>query len=312
MSVTLTQNSTLAIGSKSTQRRDLPTQILHADEVAYAKQLEPFGGKEDMTKGGDVYYPNPPKMAVDITVGDLTGREHEFNIEKNGFCLAKQETAVMKTTEDLQNNKKIKEEYYPEMQAWLKNLTGAPIVKVIHHGSRVSTSEHTANSIKKEELSKVTRPGPAVFGAHLDQSTWQGFNVIHKYFPEECESLLHGRCIIVNAWRPIKTVYKHPFGIADASTVPYTDLVVRANRWLTEIRESMGIRPTPTVHKWYYKFAHAADEVLVFKQFDNFGDARACPHSAFIDPEYEDAAPRESIEVRAILLWPDDKSTVLR
>lgn len=61
-------------------------------------------------------------MAVDITVGDLTGREHEFNIEKNGFCLAKQETAVMKTTEDLQNNKKIKEEYYPEMQAWLKNL----------------------------------------------------------------------------------------------------------------------------------------------------------------------------------------------
>ena len=37
------------------QRRDLLTQILHADEEAYAKQLEPFGGKEDMTKGGDVY-----------------------------------------------------------------------------------------------------------------------------------------------------------------------------------------------------------------------------------------------------------------
>lgn len=83
--------------------------------------------------------------------------------------------------------------------------TGAPIVKVIHHGSRVSTSEHTANSIKKEELSKVTRPGPAVFGAHLDQSTWQGFNVIHKYFPEECESLLHGRCIIVNVRFPVLT-----------------------------------------------------------------------------------------------------------
>lgn len=112
------------------------------------------------------------------------------------------------------------------------------------------------------------------------------------------------------AWRPIKTVYKHPFGMADATTVPPEDLVIRANRWLTEIRESMGIRPNPTVHKWYYKFAQAPNEVLVFKQFDNFGSARACPHSAFIDPDYEEAEPRESIEVRAILLWPNDKSVL--
>lgn len=68
------------------------------------------------------YYPNPPKVAVDITVNDLTGREHEFNLEKNGFFLAKQVTKVIKTTEDLQDTKKIKEEYYPEMEAWLKNL----------------------------------------------------------------------------------------------------------------------------------------------------------------------------------------------
>lgn len=67
----------------------------------------------------------------------------------------------------------------------------------------------------------------------------------------------------------------------------------------------MGIKPNPSLHQWYYKFAQAADEVLVFKQFDNFGLARACPHSAFIDEEYEDAEPRESIEVRAILIWPE-------
>ncbi|KAK2786940.1 hypothetical protein FQN53_005886 [Emmonsiellopsis sp. PD_33] len=291
------------------QRRDLATQILHADEEAYAKQLEPLGGKEDMWKGGDVpwfdqeppasYYPNPPKMPVDLVVGDLTGREHEFTLDKNGFCLAKQQTNIMKTTEDLQNTEKIKEEYYPEMAAWLKELTGAPVVKVIHHGSRVTSSTHTANNIKKEDIGKATKPGPAVFGAHLDQSTWQGFNVIHKHFPDECE-----------AWRPIKPVYKHPFGVADASTVPPTDLVVRANRWLTEIRESMGIRPNPSAHKWYYKFGQRADEVLVFKQFDNIGNVKACPHSAFIDPEYEEAAPRESIEVRAILVWPDGQSSL--
>lgn len=66
----------------------------------------------------------------------------------------------------------------------------------------------------------------------------------------------------------------------------------------------MGLKYSP-VHKWYYKFAQQPDEVLVFKQFDNFGSVRACPHTAFVDKEFEDADARESIEVRALLLWPD-------
>jgi hypothetical protein len=49
------QTTNFAIERNSTPRRDLFTQILHADEETYAKQLEPFGGKEDMTQGGDVY-----------------------------------------------------------------------------------------------------------------------------------------------------------------------------------------------------------------------------------------------------------------
>jgi hypothetical protein len=66
----------------------------------------------------------------------------------------------------------------------------------------------------------------------------------------------------------------------------------------------MGLKYSPK-HKWYYKFAQQPDEVLVFKQFDNFGSARACPHTAFVDKEFEDANARESIEVRALLFWPD-------
>ena len=61
-------------------------------------------------------------MAVDITVGDLTGRENEFTLKGNGFCLAKSESKVMKTTDDLKNTSKILEEYYPEMKAFLQEL----------------------------------------------------------------------------------------------------------------------------------------------------------------------------------------------
>lgn len=51
---------------------------------------------------------------------------------------------------------------------------------------------------------------------------------------------------------------------------------------------------------------------MIFKQYDNHGRARACPHTAFVDEEYKDSYPRESIEVRAILIWPDHESVLVQ
>lgn len=55
-------------------------------------------------------------------VEDISGREKEFTLEKNGFMLAKQTTKIITTSEDLTDNEKIKNEYYPEMEAWLKEV----------------------------------------------------------------------------------------------------------------------------------------------------------------------------------------------
>jgi hypothetical protein len=135
---------TINLNATAHKRRDLKTVINHADEEAYKKQLEPLGGKEDMWQGGDVYvsnqsslislvrtktddltfryYPNPPKMGVNVTVEDIGGRESEFTLLKNGFMMAKQQTKVMLETEDLINDEKITKEYYPEMEQWLKEV----------------------------------------------------------------------------------------------------------------------------------------------------------------------------------------------
>jgi hypothetical protein len=72
----------------------------------------------------------------------------------------------------------------------------------------------------------------------------------------------------------------------------------------------MGLVYNPK-HKWHYKFGQQPDEVLIFKQFDNFGRARACPHTAFVDEEFENSDARESIEIRALLLWPDHESVTV-
>lgn len=66
-----------------------------------------------------------------------------------------------------------------------------------------------------------------------------------------------------------------------------------------DINVSMGVIYNPS-HRWRY-------QVLLFKQADDYGKARACPHTAFLDQEFEGEAPRESIEIRALLIWPDFK-----
>jgi hypothetical protein len=54
----------------------------------------------------------------------------------------------------------------------------------------------------REENPKKGTPAPAVFTAHLDQSSWSGCNVLHKWIPEDAEDLFHGRVVIVNVRWP--------------------------------------------------------------------------------------------------------------
>jgi hypothetical protein len=59
-------------------------------------------------------------------------------------------------------------------------------------------------------------------------------------------------------------------------------------------------------HRWFYFPQMRRDEVLLIKCFDSETDGRArlSVHSAFEDPTSpHDAAPRESIEIRAFAFF---------
>jgi hypothetical protein len=136
----LVAETTLKTIGSSSQGRDLKTSIFHADEELYQQQLEARGVKEeDMWQGGDMsafqihlcvsrltctssFYPNPPKIAHDVTVEDITGREKDFTLDNSGFILGKQVSKSVVVTDDLNDTEKIKNEYYPEMEAWLKKV----------------------------------------------------------------------------------------------------------------------------------------------------------------------------------------------
>jgi hypothetical protein len=78
------------------------------------------------------------------------------------------------------------------------NSTGAPRCLVFNHATRISTSTFKINDYDKKDEKKKVSHQPGVFAAHLDQSSWQAGNVLHKWFPKETEALLHGRYMIVN------------------------------------------------------------------------------------------------------------------
>ena len=88
--------------------------------------------------------------------------------------------------------------------------------------------------------------------------------------------------------------------MAPSDFVP-TDLVYR-----DRVGEVYSVTHSPR-HRWFYVPRMTADEALLLKCFDSAEDGRPrfTAHTAFDDPTSPpDAAPRESIEVRMLVLYP--------
>lgn len=154
---------------------------------------------------------------------------------------------------------------------------------------------------------------------HIDQSDDGAADVLKKFFPELLAALLQEtaskpkRWAILNIWRPLSTIYASPLALASApsispahlreATVTYTQRPPPHN-----VNKTLAVLPTAAYeHKWYYKNEMTRGEVWLFKCFDTRKQgARWAPHCAFVDQERRVGwAERESVEVRAVLVWDD-------
>jgi hypothetical protein len=142
---------------------------------------------------------------------------------------------------------------------------------------------------------------------HIDQSYEASTKRVSYHLPDEADELLKGRYQIINVWRPIKPIYRSPLAVADAHSVPDSDLVGTKLIYPDREGETFSVKANPA-HKWYYRYGQTPDIVTLIKCFDSKADGRArrVPHTAFVNPETEDHPPRESIEVRALVFHPED------
>ncbi|KAJ5143226.1 uncharacterized protein N7515_002013 [Penicillium bovifimosum] len=237
---------------------------------------------------------NQPVTTIPATVHDISGHELDYTLDGNGFQLYYH----VSQEKDFLDDEKIKKEYYAETEQLLKDATGA---------SRIFIFDHTVRRTPLDGTMIAAIRGP-VQRVHIDQSYEASRKRVTYHLPDEAPELLKGRYQIINVWRPIKTILKDPLAVADAHSVPESDLVPIKLIYPDREGETYGVKPDPNI-KWYYRYGQTPDLVMLIKCFDSKVDGRArrVPHTAFVNPETEHEAGRESIEVRALVFHPEDR-----
>jgi hypothetical protein len=226
------------------------------------------------------------------TVEVRDGRGETLSLEQNGFVLVPHRTAVR----NFLDAGELKATYYPEVEALVRQHSGAKRVVVFDHTLRSGDeAEREARLLREPVLS-----------AHNDYTEWSGPNRVRELLPDEAERLLERRFAIIQVWRAInQPIRSNPLAVADARSVAAEDLLIAERRYPHRIGQTYRLRYNPA-HRWFYFPEMRRDEALVFKVYDSEKDGRArfTPHTAIDDPSTPPGAPpRQSIEARTIAFF---------
>jgi hypothetical protein len=126
----------------------------------------------------------------------------------------------------------------------------------------------------------------------------------------EAEEALKHRFAEVNVWRPIRgPIESSPLAVCDARSIAPEDFVPSDLIYPDKVGETYRFTHNRN-HRWFYFPQMERNEVILLKCYDSKenGRARFTAHTAFEDPTSAPSAPaRESIEVRALIFWPEQQ-----
>jgi len=249
-----------------------------------------------------------PVAPFDVVVKDVRGKEKNYTLDSHGFQFVKRPSA--ETEAGFVDDEHIKAVYYPEVEQLIKDTTGATRVYIFDHTIRRqpkdSRSAATTNPADPATPAPLSLRGP-VQRVHIDQSYSAARSRVPHHLPEEADKLLETRHQIINIWRPIRKILKDPLAVADAHSVPDSDLVPVGLIYPDRKGETYTVKPN-VKHQWYYLYGQDVDEVTFIKCYDSKldGRARRIPHTAFVNPEHVDDYSRESIEVRTLVFYENE------
>jgi hypothetical protein len=230
-----------------------------------------------------------------VRIQDMRPLVDALSLDREGFELLRHDTDAA----DLYDDDAIEHVYYPEIEALLRQVTGASRVVIFDATRR---SDAGAGAKNRDGLR-----GPAS-RVHVDYTEKSGPQRVKDLLGEAEAARLAAsgaRIVQINVWRPIRgPVQRSPLALADAASVAPEDLIATDQVFPDRVGEIYHLAYDPE-QRWYYAPAMTPDEVLLIKGWDSLDDGRArfTPHGAFDLPDTpENAAPRESIEVRTLVV----------
>lgn len=219
-----------------------------------------------------------------------------MSLDREGFALLEAPTEV----EDLYDEDELRRVYYPEAERIVADATGGHRVVVFDHTIRRRTPgvEDRTPGIPRQPVARI----------HGDYTEISGPQRVRDLMGDEADELLRHRFAIVNLWRPIKgPLLDAPLALCHAGSIADGDLVAQDLIYRDRVGEIYALFYNEA-HRWFYAPVMIRDEILLLKCFDSAHDGRArfMPHTSFDDPTVPaEKPPRESIELRTLVFFPD-------
>ncbi|KXG46333.1 uncharacterized protein PGRI_051890 [Penicillium griseofulvum] len=243
--------------------------------------------KVDSTKGKpeDIKKTHVSNETHRVLVHDIRGQESSFTLDKNGFVYLSHEMPDLDMVSDEQH---VKDTIIPKTEE-----TGA---------TRTVTFVHRVRCLAVDTALLADNRAPA-YHVHSDFTPTGALHFLQMIIPDELERnrLLAGRVLIINVWRPLKTIQRDPLAVCDWSSISVQDKGSSTRLNLPIGRHELGQYAFSPTQRWCYLSDQQPNEPLVFTQFDSSKvdeGGFTVPHSAFVDPEYTECAARESLEIK--------------
>jgi len=245
----------------------------------------------------------PASVQHEVTIRDARPIADRLRLDVQGFELRAHRSEFT----DFYDEAAVRERYYPEVQAAMREMTGALAVVVFDHNVRSATRAARGETGVRVPVDQV----------HNDYTELSGPKRKEEILAATGRSDLADRHVaFVNLWRPIVgPVWDNPLAVCEAPSVAREDLVPTEIQHFGEddlttprhTGEIYSVRYN-AAHRWFYLSQMRPNEVLLLKCYDSRTDGRArfMPHTGFQNPACPSAfVPRESIEARTLVVFDE-------
>ncbi|MFN0316600.1 MAG: CmcJ/NvfI family oxidoreductase [Burkholderiales bacterium] len=272
-----------------------PVSYLVAQERPVQVRVYPPGSGIATVRPASSHYP--------VQLHDARPVAGDLRLDDHGFELGAKPTRFTQFYDEAA----VRANYYPEVSAVVRELTGAAAVIVFDHNVR---------SAVRAARGEVGVRVP-VDQAHNDYTERSGPKRKQEILEAAGRTDLSARRVaFVNLWRPITgPVQDNPLAVCDARSVAPEDLVDTDIHHFGEDNlevprhrgQIYSVRHNPA-HRWFYISDMRTEEFLLLKGYDSLNDGRArfMPHTGFNNPACPGTfVPRESIEARTLVVYEE-------